>query len=334
MEQNLLEEQSADYQAYTVSGSHEEIGRQTALQGRFPINGPMVLTPEQREYAHKCRDLVEEIYPEIIEECRGYAAALDLTEDQWLWHLTLGVQGGCSAIALLTPEGMLVGRNYDYYYFENRRHLIQTRPEKGYSHIGMHEGLIGGRFDGLNEHGLFVSFNGAGQHPDPAQPGMSFHLIVRYLLETCRSAEEALKRLLKLPVKEPKSYFLADPGTAYVAEVHMDHRAVRTLEDGLLVVTNHFIHPEMRSYQPEWPNSSQRYRKLCEQGAEILRTSEHPLSSMQALLSDHDAPVCGHRDGMATFWSCTANLNQGQIFYSLGAPCRNPYQSPIQRMTV
>lgn len=50
------------------------------------------------------------------------------------------------------------------------------------------------------------------------------------------------------------------------------------------------------------------------------------IAILQAALRDHDAPVCGHKDGLATFWSCMANLNARDILYSLGAPCRNEYR--------
>lgn len=332
MEQNWREEKAADYQVYTSEGSHEEIGRSTALRGKFAIHPQEEWNAEQKAYALKCRDVVQDIYPEIIEEFEGYAKALQLSEDQCLWHFTLGVQGGCSAIALRTGEGMLVGRNYDYYYFENRRHLIHTKPNIGLSHIGMHEGLIGGRFDGLNEKGLFVSFNGAGPHPDPAPPGMAFHLIVRYLLETCSSAVEALEKLMKLPVKEPKSYLLADSNTSFAAEIHIDRREYREMaDDDILVVTNHFVHPEMRPYQPEWPNSVNRFRRLSEQGTGLLTAANPPVQALQSLMADHEAPVCGHTEGLATFWSCTALPGKRQIQYSLGAPCRNEYTSPFDK---
>lgn len=324
--QNLLEEQQADYQWYEASGSHFDIGATTARHAGSVgfIQLGEKLNPAQQSYAEKCRALTQKIYPEIVEEYAGYAKALNLPEDDLLGHFSLGVTGGCSALVIDTPEGRLAGRNYDFFYFENRRHLIQTRPDKGYAHQGVHEGLVGGRFDGLNEKGLFVSFNGAGDHADPAPVGIAFHIIVRYLLEKCATALEARDALLELPVKEAKSYLLADRENAFVVEVHTERRAARSLENGRLFVTNHFIHPAMTAYQPEWPNSVARYRRL-EAIAPGLMASSNAEEQLQAALADHDAPLCGHNNGLATFWSCTANLDTGQIAYCLGAPCRNQY---------
>ena len=326
-ERNLLEEQKADYQWYEASGSHFDIGFITAQhagsEAFFSPGGK--LSAAQLSYAEKCRAVTAKYYPEIVEEFAGYASALNLPEEDLLGHYTIGATGGCSAIVVDTPEGRIVGRNYDFFYFESRRHLIHTRPDKGYSHTGIHEGLIGGRFDGLNERGLFVSFNGAGDHPDPAPVGIRFHIIVRYLLEKCATAQEAKETLLTLPIKEPKSYLIADRHDAFVVEAHPARREVRSLENGRLFVTNHYLHPDMQAYHPAWPNSVARYNKLVELSPGLLESPEAELD-LRTILADHTAPLCGHNDGLATFWSCTTNLDTGKIAYCLGAPCRNEYK--------
>ena len=320
-------EQAADYQTYTARGTHEEIGRTTALRGKTLLLAGERMDEEKRDYARRCREVVGKAYPPLLEEFAGYTAALGLPEDAALFHYSLGVVGACSAVAVRTPQGMRVARNYDYFYWENRRHLIRTLPECGYAHIGMHEGLVGGRFDGLNEHGLFVNFNGAGAHPERAEPGISFHLIVRVLLETCRTAEEAANLLLKLPIIEPKSYMLVDPREAFVAEVHPERREIRGMQEGVLAMTNHFIHPAMSAYNPPWDNSVARYDRLVA-GAKRLRDAEEgdPLERLGELMADHEAPLCGHVDGLSTFWSCVADPERRDIRYSLGAPCRNRYR--------
>ncbi|TJY42702.1 hypothetical protein E5161_07600 [Cohnella pontilimi] len=327
MDVNLEEERKADYQVFRAEGSHYAIGFETARRADKSI-GPMNgWSAEKMRFAEKCRNVVNDVYPEMTEEFRGYAEGAGVAEEELLWHYTLGVTGGCSGIAVRTPQGLLVGRNYDFFYWENRRHLIFTRPEEGYAHIGMHEGLVGGRFDGLNEKGLYVSFNGAGPHPDPAQPGLSFHLIVRYLLEKCSDTKEAQEALMSLPVKEPKSYLVTDADDAFVAEVHPAKRAVRRMDGDVLLVTNHFVDAGMVPYMREWPNSGARYRKLEQYAARITGYMDGDHADlMREAFRDHEAPLCGHEDGLATFWSCIAEPKNRRIFYCLGAPCRNEYQ--------
>ncbi|MCL6600334.1 MAG: C45 family peptidase [Alicyclobacillus macrosporangiidus] len=329
MDRNLLEEQRADYRVYVVEGSHYEIGRQTALQSESALSTGIVLTPEQRAYAEACRTLLSKVFPELIDEFSGYAETHGMREDDLLWHYTLGVTGGCSSVAVATKKGMITGRNYDFFYWENRRHLIFTRPDLGFAHIGMHDGLIGGRFDGLNEKGLFVSFNGAGEHPNPARVGLGFHLVVRYLLEKCETAIQAKDALMEIPLKEPKSYMVADNDHAFVVEAHPERRRYREMSDtGVLVMTNHYVHPDMSELAEAWPNSLRRYDKL-QRSAGLLTASDSDTAdlwrNLQSTLADHEAPLCGHDDGLATFWSCTAELRQKRIMYCLGAPCRNAF---------
>ncbi|WP_255988313.1 carcinine hydrolase/isopenicillin-N N-acyltransferase family protein [Chitinolyticbacter albus] len=327
--ENLAAEREADYRHYRICGTPAELGAAMAAQGRLLLPpaelGYDVKKLAQLSYARDCRALTAEHYPALVAENDAYAQASGMTVDDTLWHYALGVTGGCSGIAVATPQGMVVGRNYDFFYFESRRHLIETRPAAGHAHISMHEGLAGGRFDGMNEHGLFVSFNGAGEHPDPAPVGLAFHHLVRYLLEHCTSVAEARAALLRLPVKEAKSYLLVDAKEACVVEVHPQRRAVREPVDGVLVMTNHFLDPDMVALCPPWPNSLSRMQRL-QAGAPHGLDATASLAALQVLLAEHDAPVCGHVNGMATFWSAVAHPQSGLARYCLGAPCRNRWQ--------
>ncbi|GLS06328.1 choloylglycine hydrolase [Chitiniphilus shinanonensis] len=327
-DQNLLEERNADYRHYRIAGTPAELGAAMAAQAPAIAadEGVERMTAGRLRHARDCRALTAEIAPRLVEEIDAYADAQGLPRDALLWHYGLGVEGACSAVVVRSADGLVVARNYDFFYFESRRHLIETAPDQGLAHLGMHEGLAAGRFDGLNAAGLFVAFNGAGPHPDPAPAGMPFQLVVRWLLETCTSVAQARDLLLSLPLKEPKSYLLADAHDACVIEATPQRRAVRVLEQsGMLAMTNHFLSPEMAALCPEWDNSLARYRRLCA-GAPLGLSRTATVEGLQRLMADHEAPLCGHDDGLATFWSAVAVPGNGEIRYSLGAPCRNPFQ--------
>jgi predicted choloylglycine hydrolase len=327
MDFNLAQEKASDYQWYQTKGSHFQIGLETAKHSRELIRLADHLSDKQKQFARDCRRVTLEIFPELEEEFAGYAEGFSVTEEELLPHYTLGLEGGCSSIAMKTPEGMFVGRNYDYFYFENRRHLIQTQPDKGYSHTGIHEGLLGGRFDGLNEKGLYISFNGAGDSPKSLKPGLPFHLVVRYILERCSNAKEAKAVLMDVPIIEPKSYMVVDNDDAFVIEAHPDRRACRNMKNNILIATNHYIHPSMMELAERWMNSTKRYDTLWNAGVKFLEDPlDSPISFLKGIMADHEAPLCGHEDGLATFWSCIAGLKEKEISYSLGSPCRNEYK--------
>jgi predicted choloylglycine hydrolase len=57
---------------------------------------------------------------------------------------------------------------------------------------------VWGALDGMNAAGLAVSLNFGGRRVEG--PGFGVILIVRYILETCRNAVEALAVLRRVPV--------------------------------------------------------------------------------------------------------------------------------------
>lgn len=61
--QALEQERSADYQAYAVSGSRREVGRQ--MGAHLPALGPPAasLHPDHLAFARACRDEVARFYP-------------------------------------------------------------------------------------------------------------------------------------------------------------------------------------------------------------------------------------------------------------------------------
>jgi predicted choloylglycine hydrolase len=139
---------------------------------------------------------------------------------------------GCSQAVWSRGEPMLV-RNYDY------------RPE-ACEGVFLHAAWNGARtlvasdclwgaLDGMNEHGLVVSlaFGGRRQVGD----GFGIPLILRYALETCRTASEAALVLQRVPSHMSSNVSLLDAsGERVVAAVAPDRSTSIVRED---VATNH-----------------------------------------------------------------------------------------------
>jgi predicted choloylglycine hydrolase len=77
-----------------------------------------------------------------------------------------------------------------------------------------------GLLDGMNDAGLAVprTFGGRFVHG----PGFSGLIVLRYLLETCTTVDEALGRLRSIPVAIPQNVTLVDPGRAVTVFVGPD----------------------------------------------------------------------------------------------------------------
>ncbi len=76
--------------------------------------------------------------------------------------------------------------------FSDLKKVTETalvRPDDGYYFLGQGDGLIG-KEDGINEHGLAVGMNFVTQKV--VKQGLNFFIIVRMLLEKCKSVTEAI----------------------------------------------------------------------------------------------------------------------------------------------
>ncbi len=364
-EDDLELEKQADYRAYSLAGSHHEMGRRWALitKGKeahslapqeaaeaaeslgLPVDGFVALqgaarkgkdeqpalTPSQLAFAEECLQVVCNFHPPLLDEFQGWCQALGVDMDAALGELTLGADEGqhnCSTFAWRTREGMVVGRNYDFFHWARTRHLIHSKPDIYYASVGMNDGLLGGRHEGVNEGGLFVSLGRViTKPPARARPGVIFHLVPRILLETCATAREAVMVANEMPHLMSYCYLVADPQDMFVVEAHPDVVRVRESRDGYIAATNHYLHPELQSLM-ESPIQEHSERRLAGVVEAIKKASseDDPWQAAKVMLRDHEAPLCCHTDELATLWSMIANLTDQRLAYSRGAPCRNDYE--------
>lgn len=326
---DLKQEREADYRVLDAAGSHDEIG--AYLGARTPLRVLPQRSPDEPDpdFALACLREVNRFHAGLAAEYRAYAQAKELPLDDVLRHVSLNVTRGqvgqCSTVGRRTAAGsVIVGRNYDFRYRQQLRYLVHTSPPGYAANIGTNSGLVGGRYDGVNEHGLFVSLHTVLSDRLPSlRPGIPFHLVVRIALEICTSAREAMDTVRRMPLFHSFNYFMADADEMYVVEGHPDGSQVMGGAMEVLAATNHFRHPDMLKHHGRRPFtcSHTRLSRL------LAGASPVDEDSLRVLLSDHVAPVCGHHDGSATLWSAICDPAAPRIAYSQGAPCRNPHQA-------
>ena len=363
---DLEAEKQADYRCLTVSGSHYALGSQLArVAAQSPVDsltaeqrtqiaslmglsvdqvaaldpashrktlGQPTLNDSQLAFAEDCLELVCNYHPPLLDEFEGYAEELGVSLTYLLGALTFGIERSprhCSAFAWRGRDGVTVGRNYDFFPWVKTRHLIHAKPEIYYATVGMNDGLLGGRHEGVNELGLFVAQSAAPTgNPSPSRPGVIFHLVPRILLETCASAGEATMLARDMPHLMSHSYLVADPDEMFVVEAHPELVRVREAENGYIGATNHFLHPDLQSLMssPVTEHSRQRQATMLS-NLRKAEDSRDPWMAAKDTLIDHEAPLCSHGESMSTLWSMVADLTDKRLAYSLGAPCRNEYQT-------
>jgi len=117
---------------------------------------------------------------------------------------------GCSQIAWTRNSPVLI-RNYDYSPVLFEGILFRTnwlRPVMGMSDC------LWGLLDGMNDAGLTVSLTFGGRKV--TGEGFGIPLIIRYILETCDTVDEAVKVLMRIPVHMAYNLTLVDPSAKVV----------------------------------------------------------------------------------------------------------------------
>ena len=320
-----------------LRGSPEEMGRQ---QGRplkqigltFPPPEPKML-----RFAKQCEEIVGQYAPELLDEMRGLAEVAGLEYDT-LMTMILTVPfdpqdvPSCSVLAVAperTADGRpIVGRNHDFFYdiSEEPATTYRAYPEGRYASLGNCDIWVG-RKDGLNEVGLFIamaSFSFPG-----LQPGLTFWLIVRLLLDRCATVDEGLELIQNVPHAQSFTYLLADrSGQAAVVEPTVEGIEVRYPQDGLLVMTNHAVCPAWAGKESFVPSDSHpRYNRLRELLGEGVIDDE----VVKQALRDHEGLVCSHQviDGrrLGTLWSVVGHPGERQLDIAAGSPCQAEYRT-------
>jgi len=331
---DLGQEQTADYRTFVLSGDHYAIGYQ--MGQATPLRQVESWRDRETElaFARVCAEAVRRFHPALLDEFRGYAAAQGRAWEEVLPHFSLnlpeGTLSGCTTLVRRLPDGhTLVARNYDFLFSQKQRYLRRLAPAGYPATLGTQAGLIGSCYEGINSHGLFAALHLIrAQTAEKVPPGVPFYLVPRILLETCRTAREAVARLQEMPHLFPFNYLVADVKEALAVEVYPGQVRVRRPPADFLIVTNHYVLPDLRPLHGRRNLASQieRVRWIENRIAEDrVADATAGWTWAMRLLRDHSAPLCHHRPTQATLWSVVADLTARRVAYCLGAPCRNEF---------
>jgi hypothetical protein len=321
-----------DYRVFDLRGSHDEIGREMGRSNpRFAVM-PWWSAPAPRRFALDCASIAGELHPPLLDEYRGYAEAQsieyeDLLQGVCRTSLRRRVIGGCTSLAWRSEGRVLVGRNYDFGAIQTTRLRIRLAPDAALPTVGMQGSLPGGRYDGGNSCGLFVSLHVVmADDPDRRVPGVPFHLVPRILLETCADAAAALDAIMRLPHLNSFNYLLADPTRFVAVEAHPSRLRAIEPEGDFLAVTNHYRHPDMIALQGRRNTAGSKRRVDRAQSWLAAAHSADAWEEVRLVLRDHTAPLCEHRPHNSTLWSVIADLGARRVAYAPGTPCRIAHQ--------
>lgn len=269
-----------------AAGSNREIGRQLAAAAHAAhgrASEPRAATDPLVEGAR--RRWFDMHYRSQAERSAGVADYFGIDPDDPRstldWLGTYDLPAGCS-VAFYPGTGTksghgLLSRNFDFPTasfsqivglpsVEGDRPLagdpwiVELHPDDAYASVTVGIMDVMGAMDGFNEAGLAVALLADNETPD-AEPtgapavGLAEHQVVRYLLDSCATVDEAKQALLLAKhyyFFTPCHFVVADrSGRSFVWE-HSPRRNQESIVDGVasspLVCTNHLLH--------RWPDTS------------------------------------------------------------------------------
>jgi hypothetical protein len=250
----------------------------------------------------------------------------------------LGIRGARSA----TGEPILA-RNFDYlrlvqpFYF-----LRDSRPAGGFRALEFTTAPMAGTVDGINEHGVAITFNYAFVK-DASNCAVPISMGITSALATCKTAAEAAEQIAHRPRWGAGILMLADAqGDLISLELSNTRHAIRRplAGDDALFHTNLFRTPEMREVEVSPEAIFGKHAPAAIRGVRVLESAEarfcrfeHLLNSGQRLgpdeladlMSDHGDAGADHRTLCmhSEYWNTTACLQ----FYPRQRKMRVSYSS-------
>lgn len=318
---------------FDLRGEHYEMGYQQGLQAReaihhlaanlhhveaFQLQKP-ALVPTKVFVTMAMRRAVGEMWSNVSEYCprqkarmEGIAKGADI--DESMLFLTLAGEmmmaqinyrlGACTAAGIDVERSALgepmVIKNFDYPLFFQPYYLTRLcQPAETASTLDVTVAPLAGCHDGINEHGLCISYN-YGYGTDMPNVNVPITLLVQEALENCANTEEAIDFLSAGKRSGGAILLVADAlGHMATVELSSNFSGVRGPQDGILINTNHYRCREMVSY--DIPRNayytSRNVRAL--RGVRVHESSELRYARAEQLFSAME--VIGMRDLLGVF---------------------------------
>ncbi|HKR65960.1 MAG TPA: C45 family autoproteolytic acyltransferase/hydrolase, partial [Thermoanaerobaculia bacterium] len=331
---------SLEVRHLVLTGTNEEIGRALAEIARDRY-GARPEPPRDALRARAARRYIERNDPILYERMRGVAAAFDQRVDDDAFDYSglsfTNLKAGCSIVHLppqKTANGKsVVSRDYDFstgslnfgalppgmLHPTSRPYLVELHPDKGYASIAMVAyDLLSGVLDGMNSEGLTVTLamddeqfeSGAIEPTYGSATGLGVLQVLRLLLDTCATVEEAKETLLMTKQYYeyvPVHYLIADRfGKSFVWEYSSLHNKEFIIENPgePLVLTNFTLNKHMDGEKPPSPELAKaecrRYAFLAD------RLNQGGVIGEDVLMATHKkVDAVGHetkRPPIRTFW--------------------------------
>jgi Acyl-coenzyme A:6-aminopenicillanic acid acyl-transferase len=305
---------------FDLRGDHYEMGYQQGLQAREAVHHLFsnlnqvealraekpLLVPLRLFVSYGMRHASREMLSDVSEHCprqksRMEGIAKGAGVDESLLFLALIGEitlakidyriGACTAVAVneersALEEPMII-KNFDYPMFFQPYYVTRySQPVETYATLDATVAPLAGCHDGINEHGLCISYN-YGYGTDMANANVPISLLVQETLENCTNTREAIDFVCASKRCGGAILLLADAsGDMVTVELSSNFCGVRDPEEGILINTNHYKCREMTSYDIPRNAYYTKNNVRALRGVRVHESSELRYARAEQLLSD------------------------------------------------
>ncbi len=269
------------------------------LYKRWFVSEGEAARPDRRSSVAHLAEHMPELLP-VYEALCARAGHDDLADRFLALWCPPAYMAGCSVLACTGEQPLLV-RNYDFdpRFFDGR--LTYTEYCKPV--IGMQDSAWG-LLDGINADGLAVALAFGGRKI--VGTGFGIPLVLRYVLETCSTVQEACAALSRLPVHMSYSVTVMDAGGHHATVFLNPDRPAEVLSQ--IAVTNHQHHVE-------WDEHAAFTRTRERQEILEALANNHRLTRNALLHRFLRAPLHSRQffQGFATLYTAAYDVRAGSV---------------------
>ena len=237
----------------------------------------------------------------------------------------------CTCFAINNKDQILFGRNSDFLVsLENLYMNCIYNLDNVHSFNGNTTAFVQIE-DGVNEEGLAVGLTFI--YPKLRKPGFNAGILVRYILEKCKTTQDAIAAIKNLPIASQQTITLADKnGDIAVVECNCEKVVVINpkADEDFVSTANNFNTEEMAHYNAplnieDW-RSYDRY--ITTRNALSNNNYNHNLGFAMNLLGGEYGFMCQYdrKTNADTVWSVVYDLKNKKIWRVEGNPGRKIFK--------
>ncbi|HWQ74211.1 MAG TPA: C45 family peptidase [Syntrophomonas sp.] len=326
-------------------GTHYEAGRKWGRlllsDGKRLDHCPtFALTEDKYAFSKECAAEYQRCFPEVLEEIQGIAdgngVPVETLHALLFCMYCFELDNKCTCFAFSTDDEIIFARNSDFLVSLEKLYMnCLYCLEGGYPFNGNTTAFVQME-DGINQHGLAVGLTFV--YPMIRKPGLNAGMLVRYILEKCKTTAEAIDKLHILPIASAQTLTIADK-SGEIAVVECNPKEIEVISpragEQFVATANNFNSEKMRPYRnpgiDDW-RSDERY-----QTARIAlenHKSGYTAAFAQELLSGKYGFMCQYdrKQNADTVWSVVYDLKRKQLWRVEGNPSRKHFKEDSRMM--